>query len=256
MARSPRGSLRRRAAGEGGADRARTRRPRRGSGGARGTTHRARRRVGVRRAADATRRGDARGDARGRTAPPASRKSSARRANRLRPPSARWLWSRRERLAAEETLRAELASRTEGFAAEREAYHATRDEAAERERARHAEALARARAEARDLRAAAASAAERLRETTRDGADGKAALKQALALREAEAEAGRRSAGEAHRRLRAAEDTVARLEARTGEPARRRRPRSARSSARWRARRRRRARRRLRRRSRRRAPPR
>ena len=124
---------------------------------------------------------------------------------------------RRERLAAEETLRAELASRTEGFAAEREAYHATRDEAAERERARHAEALARARAEARDLRAAAASAAERLRETTRDGADGKAALKQALALREAEAEAGRRSAGEAHRRLRAAEDTVARLEARAGE---------------------------------------
>jgi hypothetical protein len=123
----------------------------------------------------------------------------------------------RERLAAEEGLRAELASRTEGFAAEREAYHATRDEAAERERARHAEALARARAEARDLRAAAASAAERLRETTRDGADGKAALKQALALREAEAEAGRRSAGEAHRRLRAAEDTVARLEARGGE---------------------------------------
>ena len=123
----------------------------------------------------------------------------------------------RERLAPEEGLRAELASRTEGFAAEREAYHATRDEAAERERARHAEALARAHAEARDLRAAAASAAERLRETTRDGADGKAALKQALALREAEAEAGRRSAGEAHRRLRAAEDTVARLEARGGE---------------------------------------
>jgi len=125
--------------------------------------------------------------------------------------------ARHERLAAEEGLRLELASRTEGFAAEREAYHATRDEAAERERARHAEALARARAEARDLRAAAASAAERLRETTRDGADGKAALKQALALREAEAEAGRRSAGEAHRRLRAAEDTVARLEARAGE---------------------------------------
>ena len=124
---------------------------------------------------------------------------------------------RRERLAAEETLRAELASRTEGFAAEREAYHATRDEAAERERARHAEALARARARRAISRAAAASAAERLRETTRDGADGKAALKQALALREAEAEAGRRSAGEAHRRLRAAEDTVARLEARTGE---------------------------------------
>ena len=128
--------------------------------------------------------------------------------------------ARHERLAAEENLknlRLELASRTEGFAAEREAYHATRDQAAERERARHAEALARARAEARDLRAAAASAAERLRETTRDGADGKAALKQALALREAEAEAGRRSAGEAHRRLRAAEDTVARLEARAGE---------------------------------------
>jgi chromosome segregation ATPase len=125
--------------------------------------------------------------------------------------------AKQERDALEQNLRMELASQREGFEQERDAYHKTRDDAAARERLRHNELVERLRSENRDLRAAAASAAERLRLTTRDGADGKAALKQALALREAEAEVGRRTAGEAQRRLRVAEEHVARLEARVVE---------------------------------------
>ena len=125
--------------------------------------------------------------------------------------------AKQERDALEQNARLELASQAEGFEAEKNAYHKTRDDAAARERERHNELVERLRSEARDLRAAAASAAERLRETTRDGADGKAALKQALALREAEAEVGRRTAGEAQRCLRLAEENVARLEARVVE---------------------------------------
>ena len=89
--------------------------------------------------------------------------------------------AKQERDALEQNLRMELASQREGFEQERDAYHKTRDDAAARERVRHNELVERLRSENRDLRAAAASAAERLRLTTRDGADGKAALKQALA---------------------------------------------------------------------------
>ena len=251
-ARSPRGSLRRRASGEGGAERARTRRPRRGSGGARGTTHRALPLSASRRwPADAwmpcaRRRGSA-----ARRRRPRGRKRQGERTGCGR--RARAGCGQARVIAAEGDSRAASPPNRRRIGGRREL--STR-------RARPMSASARRGAGARARRgapicAAAASAAERLRETTRDGADGKAALKQAR--RRSARRRSRHSpplrAGEAHRRLRAAEDTVARLEARAGDAARRRRPRSAPERALQRARRRRRARRRLRRRSREELPP-
>ena len=85
--------------------------------------------------------------------------------------------------AAAETIAAKMAEAESNFAAERDACESVRSRAVERERARDAAELERARAELGTARAATAAAEAKLRETTADGADGRAALKAALELR-------------------------------------------------------------------------
>ena len=124
--------------------------------------------------------------------------------------------ARRERLAAEETLRAELASRTEGFAAEREA--------TTRRVTKPPSASARGHAErwrARAPRRAICAPPPRAR---RSGCARPRGMARTASGAQAGAGAPRGGGGgwpperrRAHRRLRAAEDTVARLEARAGE---------------------------------------
>lgn len=125
--------------------------------------------------------------------------------------------ARHARDGALREARAEAARAADGFAAEKEAYERVRDEASANEHKRHAEALDHARGEVRELRAAAFLVETRLRETAKDGVDGRHALTQALALREAEAERGRRGADEARESLRLATEKVAFLEGKLRE---------------------------------------
>lgn len=104
-----------------------------------------------------------------------------------------------------------------GFVAEKQAYERVRDESSAAERNRNAHALEVARREIRVLRAAASAVESKLRDTAKDGFDGKNALKQALALREAEAERGRRGANEARAALATAEEKVVLLEGKLRE---------------------------------------
>ena len=114
--------------------------------------------------------------------------------------------------AAAEAIAAKMAEAESNFAAERDAYESTRSRAVERDRARDAAELERARAELGAARAAAAAAEAKLRETAADGADGRAALKAALELREREAERGRMRSDEARRRCATLEETTRALE--------------------------------------------
>ena len=114
--------------------------------------------------------------------------------------------------AAAETIAAKMAEAESNFAAERDAYESVRSRAVERERARDAAELERARAELGTARAATAAAEAKLRETTADGADGRAALKAALELREREAETCRMRSDEARRRCATLEETTRALE--------------------------------------------
>lgn len=106
-------------------------------------------------------------------------------------------------------------------ALEREAYETSRDEAVARERRQHAAQLAAARDGAEQARVEAAQRVEASRveacAARSDGADGRAALKQALALREAEVEHSRMSAGEAARACVTLENKVVALEVRLHE---------------------------------------